>query len=78
MYLVISKYIISTVISTLSKMEIDIHTYTAISGYVQQALINNIHLPMQNDKLSAEAFIYVFVPGLASNENLAGIHDTTG
>lgn len=51
--------------------------YTAIYGYVRQAPINNIHLPTLNDDVSSEVLRGV-IPGLASNKNLAGVHDTAG
>lgn len=55
-----------TLISTLSELEIEMHAvpYTAIYGYVQQALITNIHRLMLNDDVSAEVSrcVYLVLP----------------
>lgn len=57
-------------------MEIEIRgvPYTAIYGYMRQALITNINRSMLMTCLLRN----LCVPGLASDKNLAGVHDTAG
>lgn len=65
--LLLLKHLQLTVILTLSKLEINICgvPYDTINDYLQQTLINNM-------------LVNLCLPGLASDKNLAGVHDTAG